>query len=63
MLKKIKQPYIAPLIEHFEVKMEEGIAAGSGGGGNDNDEGGMFWIYKDNLPSPGFPPGGSASTQ
>ncbi|MNW91486.1 hypothetical protein D3C86_208120 [compost metagenome] len=49
----MKQPYSAPLIEHFEVKMEECLAAGSagdttgsgsgnsgGGGGGGNGDGG-----------------------
>lgn len=55
MKEKMKQSYIAPLIEHFEVKMEEGIAAGSagdttgggsgnaGGGGGNGDGGGGGW--------------------
>ncbi|MNK07197.1 hypothetical protein D3C87_251080 [compost metagenome] len=53
MQEKMKQPYSAPLIEHFEVKMEECLAAGSagdttgsgsgnsgGGGGGGNGDGG-----------------------
>jgi len=33
MQEKIKQPYIAPVLDYIEVKMEEGISAGSGENG------------------------------
>lgn len=39
MQEKMKKNYIAPVLDYIEVKMEEGIAAGSGGDGNSGGNG------------------------